>query len=80
MAVSFQVTFDCADPQAQSRFWASALDYIEQPPPPGYSDWPLVMLRLAEVDLARLEELVVDAWRMRAPSDLVEGGGSEPRR
>ncbi len=37
---------------------------------PGYEDWPLVMLRLAEVDVARLGELVTDAWRMRAPSDL----------
>jgi hypothetical protein len=37
---------------------------------PGYDGWPLVMLRLAEVDVERLEELVTDAWRMRAPSDL----------
>jgi hypothetical protein len=37
---------------------------------PGYDGWPLVMLRLAEVDLARLTELVVDAWRMRAPAAL----------
>jgi hypothetical protein len=34
---------------------------------PGYDGWPLVMLRLAKVDLDRLEELVTDAWRMRAP-------------
>jgi hypothetical protein len=38
---------------------------------PGYDGSPLVMLRLAEVDLDRLEELVTDAWRMRAPDDLV---------
>ena len=38
---------------------------------PGYEDWPLVMLRLDAVDLDRLGELVVDAWRMRAPADLV---------
>jgi hypothetical protein len=37
---------------------------------PGYDGWPLVMLRLAEVDGGRLEELVTDAWRMRAPDDL----------
>jgi len=37
----------------------------------GYDGWPLVMLRLAEVDGGRLEELVTDAWRMRAPDDLV---------
>jgi hypothetical protein len=34
---------------------------------PGYDGWPLVMLRLAAVDVARLEELITDAWRMRAP-------------
>ena len=37
---------------------------------PGYDGWPLVMLRLAEVDAGRLAELVTDAWRMRAPSAL----------
>jgi hypothetical protein len=37
---------------------------------PAYDGWPLVMLRLAEVDAVRLEELVTDAWRMRAPDDL----------
>jgi len=37
---------------------------------PGYDGWPLVMLRLAEVDQARLAELVTDAWRMRAPANI----------
>ena len=37
---------------------------------PGYDGWPLVMLRLAEVDAGRLAELVSDAWRMRAPDEL----------
>jgi hypothetical protein len=40
MAVrSFQVTFDAADPAALSGFWAEALDYREEPPPPGFDDW-----------------------------------------
>ncbi len=34
---------------------------------PGYDGLPLVLLRLAEVDVGRLEELMTDAWRMRAP-------------
>jgi len=38
---------------------------------PGYDGWPLVMVRLAQVDLERLAELVTDAWRMRAPGELV---------
>jgi hypothetical protein len=37
---------------------------------PGYDGWPLVMLRLAQVDVERLGELVTDAWRMRAPGEL----------
>ena len=37
---------------------------------PGYDGWPLVMLRLEQVDAKRLEELVTDAWRMRAPVDI----------
>lgn len=31
----------------------------------GYDGWPLVMLRLDQVDVRRLEELITDAWRMR---------------
>jgi hypothetical protein len=37
----------------------------------GYDGWPLVMVRLDQVDGPRLRELVVDAWRMRAPAELV---------
>ena len=37
----------------------------------GYDGWPLVMLRLTEVDVVRLRELITDAWRMRAPYALV---------
>jgi len=47
---------------------------------PSYDGLPLVMLRLAEVKVERLRELVTDAWRMRAPdalvSDLDEAGES----
>ncbi|MEV0267912.1 MmcQ/YjbR family DNA-binding protein [Hamadaea sp. NPDC050747] len=37
---------------------------------PSYDGMPLVMVRLARVDVDRLTELVVDAWRMRAPAEL----------
>lgn len=40
---------------------------------PEYREAPLVLLRLDAVDPDRLDELVTDAWRMRAPADL-EGG------
>lgn len=45
---------------------------------PGYGGLPLVLVRLAAVDLDRLRELVTDAWRMRAPDALLcdrEGAG-----
>jgi hypothetical protein len=39
----------------------------------GYEPWPLVMLRLDQVDVERLEELVTDAWRMRRDSGRLLG-------
>ena len=39
----------------------------------GYEAWPLVLLRLDAVDEARVEELVLDAWRMRGGTDEVAG-------
>ena len=38
---------------------------------PGSEGSPLVMLRLVAVNVERLAELVTDAWRMRAPAELV---------
>ena len=38
---------------------------------PGYDGLPLVMLWLDKVEPARLGELILDAWRMRAPAELV---------
>ncbi|MBV9369384.1 MAG: MmcQ/YjbR family DNA-binding protein [Frankiales bacterium] len=35
----------------------------------GYGGWPLVMVRLARVDVVRLTELITDAWRMRSGED-----------
>lgn len=46
---------------------------------PSYDGWPLVMLRLAAVDAARLAELVTDAWRMRAPEALAAELGQAGR-
>jgi hypothetical protein len=36
-----------------------------------YDGLPLVMLRLAQVDVGHLDELITDAWRMRAPDVLL---------
>ena len=41
---------------------------------PAYDGWPLVMLRLDQVDVDRLEELVTDAWEMRRGGE--NGAGS----
>ncbi|HTZ92394.1 MAG TPA: MmcQ/YjbR family DNA-binding protein [Streptosporangiaceae bacterium] len=49
---------------------------------PGYDGWPLVLLRLAAVDVDRLTELVTDAWRMRAPDGIsarLDDNGGVPR-
>lgn len=50
----FQVTLDCADPRRQADFWAKALDYVPQPPPPGFASWQAfatsVGLPAAELD------------------------------
>ncbi len=40
MARTFQVTFDCTDPARLSEFWARALGYKLQDPPPGHATWP----------------------------------------
>jgi hypothetical protein len=39
----------------------------------GYDGLPLVMLRLPQVRVPRLRELITDAWRMRAPDDIAGG-------
>lgn len=47
----------------------------------GYREEPVVLLRLAQVGMERLSELVTDAWRMRAPDDVLIGleeDGSPP--
>jgi hypothetical protein len=39
MAVRFQLVIDCADPEPLARFWAAALGYEFEPPPPGFASW-----------------------------------------
>ncbi|GAB3746914.1 VOC family protein [Microlunatus parietis] len=39
MAKEFQVTYDCADPGALAGFWAEALGYEFDAPPPGFDTW-----------------------------------------
>lgn len=39
MALSMQVTFDAADPDALAAFWAQVLGYVAEPPPEGWASW-----------------------------------------
>jgi Glyoxalase-like domain len=39
VAVSFQVVFDCAEPDKLAHFWANALGYTIERPPPGFDSW-----------------------------------------
>ena len=39
MSLAIQVTFDCADPAALSRFWNEVLGYRLDSPPPPYETW-----------------------------------------
>jgi hypothetical protein len=39
---------------------------------PHYDGHPLVLVRFGAVDLVELEELLTDAWRVRAPARLRE--------
>ena len=71
-----QVTFDCGDPAALSRFWAEALGYVIQPPPGrelAPDEDPLVAWRAFLTDLGVPEERHNDA------SALVDPDGTRPR-
>jgi catechol 2,3-dioxygenase-like lactoylglutathione lyase family enzyme len=68
MATSFQVTFDCADPDRVARFWATALGYKLQDPPDGFSTWE---------DWLREMGIPEDQWD--AASAIVDPEGARPR-
>jgi catechol 2,3-dioxygenase-like lactoylglutathione lyase family enzyme len=68
MATSFQVTLDCADPESLSAFWATALGYQEQDPPPGYASWP---------EFLTAQGILEDEWN--SSSAIVDPEGVGPR-
>ncbi len=39
MSNSVQIVIACEDPGALTEFWAGALGYVPQPPPPGFQSW-----------------------------------------
>ena len=46
MTVPFQVTFDAHHPPTLAEFWALALEYVVQPPPPGFDSWEAFLVEL----------------------------------
>ena len=68
MATPIQIVFDAADPATLADFWAQALGYVVQPPPPGFASWD---------DWARAMEIPEERWNdARA---IVDPDGDLPR-
>jgi hypothetical protein len=68
VAVSVQVVFDCAGPDALARFWAEVLGYTLQEPPAGFATWE---------DWARANAIPEEEWEAR--SAVVDPDGQGPR-
>jgi hypothetical protein len=68
MPRDIQITFDCADPAKLAAFWAEALGYRIQDPPPGFDSWEQA-----------LEAMGVPPERRNDASALVDPEGSRPR-
>jgi len=68
VATQLQVVIDAARPAAVAEFWAAALGYVVQPPPPGYDSWPAFLRELGVPE---------DQWESR--SAVVDPEGSGPR-
>lgn len=68
MAVGFQVTFDARHPPSLAEFWALALQYIVQPPPPGFDSWG-----------AFLDEMEIPEDRREDRAAIVDSQGEGPR-
>lgn len=51
--VSLQIVVDCTDPTSLSQFWATALGYVPDPPPPGFASWP---------DFLRAQDIPEERW------------------
>jgi hypothetical protein len=68
MALTFQVTFDCADPDKLAHFWAEVLGYRLPDPPAGFATWD-----------AFLESIGVPEDRRDAASAIEDPEGKGPR-
>ncbi|MDQ6714078.1 MAG: VOC family protein [Candidatus Dormibacteraeota bacterium] len=68
MATGVQIVFDCADPDKLATFWAAALHYKKQDPPPGFASWP---------DFLRAQGIPESQWT--SASAVVDPDGLGPR-
>ncbi len=68
MATSIQIVFDTGDPDRQARFWAEALRYEVQAPPPGFDSWT-----------AFLRDRGVPEERWNDASAIIDPDGQGPR-
>ena len=68
MALTFQVTFDCADPDRLAHFWADVLGYELQAPPDGFDSWQ-----------AWLSEQGIPESEWNSASAIVDPSGVGPR-
>ena len=68
MVSGVQVVIDCADPARLAEFWAAALGYKLQDPPPGFASWQ------AFLEARRIPE---SEWN--SASALVDPRGNGPR-
>ena len=66
MTKQVQITFDCADPAALATFWAAALDYQLDPPPPGFDSWEAALTAF---------KVPEDQWNSRSALKPIEGNG-----
>ena len=68
MATNVQIVFDCADPDKLANFWAAALHYKIQDPPPGFASWP---------DFLKAQGIPESEWT--SASAVVDPDGVGPR-
>ena len=68
MSRAVQVTLDCADPAGLAAFWAEALGYRLDDPPPGFATWA-----------AALDAWGVPEERRNDRSALIDPDGTGPR-
>jgi len=68
VAQGFQITFDAHDPRGLANFWATALGYEPQPPPPGDESWE-----------AFADRMDIPADQREAMAAVVDPDGRLPR-